>query len=374
MEGGGAERVAALLANGWANKGNNVILMPTFSARGECAYPLDHSVRLTFLADLCTPAAGRWQRLMMLRKFIKNFRPDVVISFLPHVNVAAILAAIGLPSRVIACERTYPPALQLQIPSFYNMLRWLVYPFASALVAQTEATAKWLRLRSGRALVTAIPNPVVLPLPSQSPIIDPKQLIKTGRKMILWAGRFDAPKRANLMIDAFKAIAHAEQDWDLYMLGSGPLHELMTKKVAELNLENRIFLPGFAGNLADWYLRADVYVLTSSFEGFPNTLLEALAHGIPSVAFDILTGPSDLSDRGRRLILLPDNDHVARLSAALSRLLNDPELRRKLSVDASEVSVAYSDEAIFTLWDKLFELVINSSRSPEPKLGTTGPE
>lgn len=375
MQGGGAERVAALLVNGWVGKGNNVVLMPTFSERGDSAYPLEPSVELTFLSDLCSPAAGRVERLMGLRKFIRTFQPDVVVSFLPHVNIAAILAAIGLKVPVIACERTYPPAVQPPISLVYRVLRRLVYQHASVLVGQTEATANWLRLRAGkRTSIATVPNPVVLPLPSKTPIIDPDQVIDPRQKLILWAGRIDDAKRGSLLIEAFKTIVASADDWDVCMLGSGPLHETLCKKVADLNLEDRIFLPGFAGNLADWYRRADVYVMTSSFEGFPNTLLEALAHGVPSVAFDVLTGPRDLSDQGRRLILLPDSNHVVRLADALSTLLNDPELRRRLSVDGSEVTVTYSEKAVFSLWEELFELVVDSSRSPEPKLRTARSE
>jgi GalNAc-alpha-(1->4)-GalNAc-alpha-(1->3)-diNAcBac-PP-undecaprenol alpha-1,4-N-acetyl-D-galactosaminyltransferase len=368
MEGGGAERVAALLANGWADKGHQVVLMPTFSARGECVYPLAPSVKLMFLSDLCSPGAGRLERLTMLRKFMKMSRPDVVVSFLPHVNVAAVLAAVGLAIPVIACERTYPPAVQPQISFFYRVLRNIAYPRTSALVGQTTATANWLRLRSGKALVVAIPNPVVLPLPSKPPIIDPEKVICSGRKVILWAGRFDEAKRAALLIDAFKDIADNAVDWDVYMLGSGALQKTLQARIDVLGLGKRILLPGFAGNLGDWYNRADLYVMTSSFEGFPNTLLEAMAHGVPSVAFDVLTGPRDISDNGRRLVLLPDHEHVAELSAALTSLMSDQELRAKLGAAAAEVANTYSEESVLKMWDELLTGVGPSTNVPKSKL------
>jgi GalNAc-alpha-(1->4)-GalNAc-alpha-(1->3)-diNAcBac-PP-undecaprenol alpha-1,4-N-acetyl-D-galactosaminyltransferase len=371
MEGGGAERVAALLANGWADKGHEVVLMPTFSARGECVYPLRQSVDLTFLSDLCSPGAGRLERFIVLRKFMKMSRPDVVVSFLPHVNVAAILAAASLAIPVVACERTYPPAVRPQISIFYRIMRNLAYPLASALVGQTESTANWLRLRSGKAQVVAIPNPVVLPLPSKLPIIDPENMIRSERKVILWAGRFDEAKRAVLLIDAFNDIVAGAPDWDVCMLGSGPRHKTLQERINALGLGKRILLPGFAGNLGDWYRRADIYVMTSSFEGFPNTLLEALAHSVPSVAFDVLTGPRDLSDDGRRLMLLPDREHVTALAAALTSLISDKELRTKLGAAAAEVSITYSEDAVLSMWDELLASVVTSTDMPKSELGAS---
>lgn len=374
MEGGGAERVAALLANGWASKGNSVVLMPTFSARGDCVYPLDRSVKLTFLSDICRANANRFERLIRLRTFIKSFHPDIIVSFLPHVNIAAILATAGLSIPVVACERTYPPALQPQIPLAYRALRRLTYPFASSLVAQTTATAEWLRRRCSRALVVIIPNPVIIPLPSQPPIVDPKLLIGPDRKIILWAGRLDEWKRGSLLIDAFAGLAAEASNWDIYMLGSGPLREALQQRVIELGLNDRIFLPGFAGNLGDWYNRADIYVMTSSYEGFPNTLLEAMAHGNPSIAYDVLTGPRDLCGDKQRLILLPDSDQLAGLETALRSLTSNPQLRDEIGATAIEVKAIYSEPAVFAMWDELFSSVNRSSIASKAKLGATSTE
>lgn len=370
MEGGGAERVAALLANGWASKGNNVVLMPTFSERGNCVYPLDPMVKLAFLSDLCPPQANRMRRLIRLRSFVQTFAPDVIVSFLPHVNIAAIIASAGLSIPVIACERTYPPALQPPIPPAYRLLRALTYPFASVLVAQTNATAGWLRSRSGRAPVVTIPNPVVLPLPSKPPILDPGKVVGPDRKIILWAGRLDTWKRGILLIEAFGRLASELCDWDIYMLGSGPIEKELQKRVHDLELGDRVFLPGFVGNLGDWYKRADLYVMTSSYEGFPNTLLEALAHGVPSIAFDVLTGPRDLCGDSNRLMLLPDNDHVAHLEEALKSLTSDSRLRSAMSAVAAEIKVNYSEEAILAKWDELFLRFNTSFTTSKTKLRT----
>lgn len=368
METGGAERVAALLASAWADQGHDVTLMPTFSGRGDCAFPLSDSVELRFLADIASPNAGKLARLRTLRAFIRSAQPDVIISFLPHVNAAAVAAAAGLGIPVVACERTYPPLLQPPLPPFYRIARRLTYPFAAALVGQTETAAVWLRARAGRAPVATIPNPVVNPLPSNPPRLNPGDLFGPDRKLVLWAGRFEESKRADVLIDAFARIAAGAAGWDVILLGDGPARAAAVEQVRQHGLEDRIRLPGFAGNLAEWYARADAFVMTSSYEGFPNALLEALAQGLPSIAFDVLTGPAELADNGRRLILLPDRDHVDALADALSTLLADEARRAELGRAALETATDYSKDRVLAMWDDLFAKVVRSGGATEAKL------
>ena len=353
MQGGGAERVAALLANAWAARGHDVTLMPTFSARGECAYPLSEAVQLDFLSDHCEPTAGRLSRLMMLRRFIRSFGPDVIVSFLPHVNVAAILAAMGTRAPVIACERTYPPLLAPPLPRSYRLLRRLTYPFAAALVAQTQGTADWLRRRARRTRIEIIANPVLLPMTDAEPAVAPSSLVDTSKRILLWAGRMDTVKRPELAIDAFASLADQYPDWTLVMLGNGRLRSALQASVSARGLGERIYLPGFAGNLGAWYERADIYIMSSSTEGFPNSLLEAMAHGLASVAFDVPTGPAELSHNGQRLLLLPDNHQTARLSSALRSLMAHADRRKDLSDRAREVTTTYSLDRILAQWAEL---------------------
>ncbi|WP_288986323.1 glycosyltransferase [uncultured Sphingopyxis sp.] len=370
MLGGGAERVAALLANAWSARGYNVTLMPTFSARGECVYPLSESVHLDFLSDHCPPAAGRLTRLRMLRRLIRSFHPDVIVSFLPHVNCTAVIAAAGFGIPVVACERTYPPLLKPPLPLMYRIGRRITYPLASALVGQTETTARWLRRFSGQALVTVIANPVVNPLPSQAPFKRPDDFVPPGRKLILWAGRIDESKRAELLVKTVARPGLIGPDWHVALVGDGPLRPAIKALIDSEGLSDRVTLAGFAGNLGDWYQRADLYVMTTSFEGFPNTLLEALSHGVPSIAFDVLTGPAELSKGGTRLVLLPDENHVEMLADALESLTADAGRRDELRHAALKTNEDYSEQAVLAQWDGLFAKIVKpgGARDPEGQL------
>lgn len=362
MEGGGAERVAALLSNAWAGKGHDVILMPTFSGRGGCVYTLSGSVQLIFLSDLIEQDSGKFSRLAALRAFIKTEAPDVIISFLPHVNCAAILAAWGLRIPVIASERSYPPLSRHLLSRPYRLLRRILYPAAAALVGQTEVASKWLRARARRTAIATIANPVILPLPVTEPSVAPEIVVGKERKLILWAGRLGDEKRPDILIDAFSRMAAEAPDWDVAMLGDGPLRNAMQERIEARGMNERIFLPGFVGNLSDWYRRAELFVMTSSFEGFPNTLLEAMAHGTASIAFDVPTGPAELSAKGRRLHLLPDNDQVSRLAEALADLTFHDTIRQAFAHTAAETRQTYSMTAILAQWDALFRTVQTNVR------------
>jgi glycosyltransferase involved in cell wall biosynthesis len=353
MQGGGAERVAALLANAWSSRGHDVTLMPTFSARGNCVYPLSPSVHLDFLSDQGKPTAGRLVRLMMLRRYIRRARPDVIVSFLPHVNVAALLSAMGTGVPVVACERTYPPLLVPPLPASYRLLRRLTYPVAGALVAQTQITARWLRDRARRTKITVIANPILLPMTEVEPAVQPTSLVEASDRLIVWAGRLDSAKRPEIAVEAFANLASRHPNWKLVLLGDGPVRPSLQASLAARGLETRILVPGFVGNLGTWYKRADLYVMTSSYEGFPNSLLEAMAHGTPSVAFDVPTGPAELSAGGRRLRLLPDDDHIERLTLALDDLILRDEERVALASAGAEVLKTYSMDSVLGQWDGL---------------------
>lgn len=359
MQGGGAERVAALLANAWVERGHEVRLVPTFSKHGECVYALDDKVTLTFLFDLVEGNSGRLGRLSALRALIRAEQPDVILSFLPHVNCAAVLAARGTGIPVVACERIYPPLFRDHLPLPYRILRRILYPFATALVGQTEPATEWLRARGGRALTATIPNPVVLPLPASDPVLDPDDLIPRDAKLLLWAGRIDEQKRPRLFIEAIARMHDLPPEWRVVMLGDGPLRAAMIDLIAKKGLSDRILMPGFAGNPGAWYARADLFVMTSRFEGFPNTLMEAMAHGVAPIAFDVLTGPAELGHRGERMLLLPDDDQLRRLAEAIQALVNDADGRKTLATNAAKTASTYSVDTVLEQWNDLFETVIS---------------
>lgn len=355
MGSGGAERVAATLANAWAARGDQVTLLPTFSGRGDCFYKLSPNVRLIYLADLVSNNGrtlfNQLARLRALRRLMAVERPDGIVSFLSNVNVAAVIASAGLDIPVIICERVDPFVMPAS-----RMLRLacrLTYPFADALMVQTHAVAaKYAASGWGGRRVPVIPNPV----PGQ---VLGVQVCHWDNKIkrLLSVGRLDEQKQFNVLIKVFASLAAHNQDWSLRIVGEGPLREVLEQQVAALGLVGRVELPGRSANIVEELAQADAFVLTSAYEGFPNALLEAMAVGLPCVTFDCPSGPREMSVDGRVALLVPLNDEGA-LEHELGRLMMNADLRRSLGKQArASVTERYAVDKVLEQWDSLFKEV-----------------
>ena len=358
MQGGGAERVAALLCNAWAETGHEVALMPTFVGRGECVYPLDARVRLEFLADhVRTTNKTVWTslwRFWALRKAIRDFSPDVVVSFLTHVNVVAIIAAMGMDVPVIVSERSYPPLLPLNW--FWSLMRRLTYSMASCVVVQTGIVREWIEKYCPGSRVKVIPNPVAWPLSLDKPIVEPQAWVAQDRKLLLSVGRLGPEKGFDLLLDALASVVKDFPDWDLVILGEGPEREALEAKRVALGLAGRVFMPGRAGNVGAWYERADLYVMTSRYEGFPNTLLEAMAYGLPVVSFDCEAGPRDIIRHEVNGLLVAPGKGDEGLAAALRCLMRNDALLSRMGEAACEVRERFSMETVKEFWAEVLNL------------------
>jgi glycosyltransferase involved in cell wall biosynthesis len=180
------------------------------------------------------------------------------------------------------------------------------------------------------------------------------EIVQKGRKVLLAVGRLGEEKRFDRVIDAFAKLADRYPGWDLVILGEGSQRAALEVQRNKLGLDARIHLPGRVGNLADWYRRASLYVMSSRFEGFPNSLLEALAYGVPSVAVDCETGPRDILRSEVDGLLVPQNDHSA-LVAALDRMISNDKERASYSKRAIEVRDRFLTERVASLWEQIIE-------------------
>lgn len=357
MEGGGAERVAALLSNQWVSEGHQVTLMPTFSGRGGSQYRLHERVKLDFLADRVgftgQSPIRKIRRLYALRRAIREIKPDVIVSFLAHVNVAALIATIGIKTPVIVSERIHPPAFKIN-KLLYLARKWL-YPTANVVVLQTETSKKWMQRHCPQARLEVIPNPVVWPLPVGEPAAEPDTLISPAKQIVIGVGRLDPQKGFEDLLNAFALIEKRFPDWDLVILGEGSQYEALMQQCQTLALTDRIHIPGRMGNMSDWYERAGVYVMSSRFEGFPNTLIEAMSHSLPAVSYDCETGPKDIiTDKVNGLLVKPEAG-VKGLSAAMATLMEDSSKRISMGKSAAAVQQRFTMEKISDHWNTVFD-------------------
>jgi len=352
---GGAERVATTLASAWARRGDDVTLVSTFPRRGTCFYPLDAGVKLVWLADRLKGAGHPLRvtaaKLRVLRKMMVDEAPDVVISFLTNVNVMALLAHWGLKAPIIVCERTNPAAAS-NSGAVLRMLRRLVYPRADVVTVQTESSVEpFRRMVPGIRRLEVVSNPLPPEL-LERPL---RPTASVGRKRLMAMGRLVPAKQFDLLIEAFSLLAPRHPDWDLVIWGDGPMRDALTRQVANLGLDKRISLPGRSDAPWDELSKADAFALTSAVEGFPNVLLEAMALGLPCIAFDCPSGPAEMTRQGEDALLIPLGD-TASLCNGLERLMREPALRAELARRGAEsVRKRYALPQVLERWDDIMK-------------------
>ncbi|MDH2054438.1 glycosyltransferase family 4 protein [Achromobacter marplatensis] len=362
LHGGGAERVAADLSAHWAQMGREVMVVTQASADGD-VYALHPNVRREVLhtAGEGGGLRGIWsnvQRVRALRRVIKAFRPDIVLGMMTTASVLSVLASSGLGCRVIATEHTHPPSQTLS--GLWLRLRRLTYPRAARVVALTRGTAEWIEQHVPGSRLAVIPNPVHWPLPRAEPLLTP--VSGDGRKRLLAVGRLHADKGFDLLIQAFATLAPSHPDWDLVILGEGDERAALEAQVGKAGLASRISMPGRAGNVGDWYDSADLYVLTSRFEGLSNTLLESMASGLAAVSFDCDTGPREIVREGIDGVLVRPNGDVPALCKALADVMGNDAARQRMAQAATDVRDRFSATRVLQQWQELFDGVRGSGR------------
>lgn len=357
LAGGGAERAAATLANFWARKGWEVTLV-TLAPIDDDFYPLEPGIgrrSLELAGDSEHVLEALFQnirRIMALRRILRRTRPRIALAMMSTPNVLLAFAARGIAGLwTIGSERCYPP--HAPIGRAWHALRKTMYGRLSAVVALTPECAQWIEGHTGARRVPVIPNAVAVPLPDNIPRILPMALCSPGRRILLAVGRLDAVKNFEALLHAFAQVAHRFPEWDLVILGEGPQRPLLEAAIRSKLLSQRVFLPGIAGNVGDWYARASVFAMTSQSEGFPNALAEALAHGVPAVSVDCDTGPRDIIRHAVDGLLVPPGDPAA-LAGALASIMGDQALRRRLAHRAGEAAERFSLEKIAAMWESLF--------------------
>lgn len=347
---GGAERVMTTMANHWVTNGRPVTLLTITGSDQPPFYPLSPEVDLRQLA-LASPSGSpakallnNLRRLRELRRAITSTRADVVISFLDTTNVVTLLATFGLGIPVVVAEHT-DPGLKRMHP-VWNLLRRYTYPRATRLVVLTEASKRFFPPFIQRQTLI-IPNPIMVE-PDAGPVER-----GLGRTLVSM-GRFGPEKGFDLLIAAFARIAPDFPDWDLVIWGDGVLRVDLEAQRATHGLDDRIQLPGRTTTPHAELRRADLYALSSRREGFPMALAEAMACGLPAVAFDLPSGPRDIIRAGIDGLLVPNGD-IPALAEGLASLMRDDNRRLAMAQAAPDVLSRFGVERVMAIWDELVE-------------------
>ena len=364
---GGAERVMTQMANYWAGHGHGVTLVTLDEAERD--FYVVHPAVARVGLGLARPSFGLRQalinnldRIKALREAIRRSDPHVVISFVDKTNVLTLMATVGLSIPVVVSERIDPR--HHGIERLGAFLRWVFYRRATALVIQTDGLRRWAHGLIDPRAVYVIPNPLAQEIEGDG------RPVKSGgtENVVVSMGRLVAQKGFDDLLKAFARCTRSRPDWSLVIIGEGPERDRLGALAAELGVQSRIRL---VGRLADPFAilrRAELFVLASRYEGFPNALVEAMACGLPVVSTDCPSGPRDIIRQGVDGVLVPPDD-VAALAEAMGRLMDDPLERRRLGARAVEVVERFNVQTIMQSWSDLLSRITDGIRSHLPAAG-----
>ncbi|MBE6712967.1 MAG: glycosyltransferase family 4 protein [Ruminococcaceae bacterium] len=338
---GGAGNIVQLLSTEYAKENEVSVLLTNHTC--EKRYPCE-GVRFYELDADSKPNGGlrvfayqvRW-----IREKVNLEKPDVIISFLTINNLFVCLGHLFKKIPIIACERVNPLGRKEKFP--WNFFRHLAYTRAQILTVQFESFSEMYDGKyKEKCRVT--PNYIAPP-----PAI--KDLSKKGSKTrFVSCGRLNDSKQFELLLEMFYRIHKENPDTELRIYGKGPYEDLLKKKISDLGLEDSAFLMGYANGTYPVLLESDVYLMSSKNEGFPNALSEAMAVGLPCVAFRCNDGIDILADYGRRCVVADLNDTAAFEKACLM-FASDEALCKEYGERAKEVTSVYSMENVKKTWD-----------------------
>ena len=336
---GGTERMTAWLANALCGD-HEISVLSLRLAGDEVFFPLDAKVTHGVLPAY-SGKTGIAKQIRWIHRYLKENRIDWVINVDMGMGFYGILAAKGTKAKTVTWEHG----------NFFNNWGSRLFPYmrrfsarySDAVVVLTKRDKENYRSHISRcAPLRVIPNPVQ----PKDGTYDP------GSRLILSVGHLLENKGFHRAVEIAARILPEHPDWTWVICGEGPERSRLESMIREKGLENQIHLPGLVKDMDGMYRKAAVLVMTSDMEGLPMVLLEGKAHHLPLIAFDIMTGPSDIIDDGVNGYLVRPFD-TAGMAARIRALVEDDELRCSMAENAVIGMEKFSEKRILESWQEV---------------------
>jgi len=375
LHGGGAERVATILANSFVQLGHEVVFA-TNKRRSDApfVYHIDERVRIfkcyerfleprrnktlqrlidkfNLVRKIYHFICSKVEPYITLRKVITKERPAVVLGFMHTASFQALAASLGTGTHVISTEHNAferPPYAPLPFKS--NLFKFVINKWFKAVTVLTAADK--------RIAQSTLDNVYFIPNPLSFKVLGTANM-KVRQKRIIAAGRLDAwhYKGFDLLIAAWGMIAKKCEGWSLEIAGHGSDDSIAYLKslIKQNDVEDCVILSGFQNDISATFRNSEIFVLSSRYEAFGLVLIEAMSQGCACIA-------CDYNGRQREIIrnesegVIIESDNATQLSEAILRLtINDSErmsirrnsLQRSAKYEASRIAQQY--------WMKLFD-------------------
>lgn len=345
---GGGERIMMMIMEEFKRRGHEIYVYSFFPEWES------HRERFDRIRILRHQPLGL-KKLKYLRELaaaLREDQADALLCFPIYYAEVALFASRRAKVPFITSERCDP----WLIPEnrFHHLWRDFTFRMADGVVAQTGEVRKYFSRMAGNH-TAVIPNPLIdSDLPAPAP--------EAGRHEIVAVGRLYDQKKFDLLIEAFRRLGPAHP-YTLKIYGEGPLRGQLERQIKESGLEGRVLLMGKVNRVVDHISGAEIFVLSSEWEGMPNVLLEGMAMGLACISTDVRTGGArDLIKDGENGLLVPVGD-VDALTKAMERLIQDPQLRHKLRSKAPAIRETHSKEALMPRWIEFVEQTIKRCKN-----------
>ena len=335
MRGGGSERVVAALSEEFINRGYEVAIL--LFAGDQVVYKLNPKVEIVVTGQ---ESKGnpllRIKRIINMRKYYRKNEGCYIFSFCVMGTVFSVLAAAGIKHRLLVSERNDPSRIS------HQGLRDWAYRHAEKLVFQTKDMQQYFSKDIQKKSVV-IPNPVSADIP--------EPYTGTRSRRIVNVARLQPQKNHKLLLDAFAlyqdmlevdADMPTDEPYTLHIYGEGELLDELKTHAEELKIEETVTFHGFTNNAKEEIKDASMFVLSSDYEGISNSMIEALAMGVPTISTDCPVGGSAMYIQDGENGLLTKVGDAKELAFAMHKLATNPELSAKLSENAPKIRETFS--------------------------------
>ena len=324
---GGMERVMALLLTDFAQRENVEVSLVLIGKERQIDFELPpniHIIRPPFQFNPKQRSKSTLKTLLFIRKTIKGLKPDTVLSFGEYWNNLVLLALYGLKTPVFISDRSQP---NKNLGKLQNTLKNRLYPTAAGYIVQTEKAKKIAQEKKWNKHIEVIGNPIreILPYPE----------IKK-ENIVLTVGRLIKTKHIDQLIRIFENCK--QNNWKLVVVGGNAkqlnLLEEYRAMVKKASLDDKIKLVGPQKNVDQYYRKSKLFAFTSSSEGFPNVIGEAMAAGLPVIAYDCMAGPSEMIENEKTGYLIPEREEEM-FRQKLRYLMQKEDIRDEMSQQAA---------------------------------------
>lgn len=341
---GGAERVISILANIWCDMGHEVSIFITATDR-QPVYKMNKKIKVEYFADYNEKGVSHFKLIAAIRKFVRKEKPDSVLSFMNDVCAYTIIALMGTGIPVIYSERNDPN--KTNQGKFDKVFRKIVEIGAKYIVFQTNG-ARICYSEKVQRKSSIILNPVNLDK------IPDRINEEINYSEIVSVGRLEPQKNQELLIDAFSVVRETHKDVVLKIFGEGSLKNKLQNKIDELGLTEHVFLMGAKSDVLEWIKESFCFVLSSDFEGLPNSLIEAMCIGIPCISTDCSPGGARQLLGDDRGLIVPCGDKE-RLAEAINMYLENKDIAMRYGEEAYKLRDEIESHTVAKEWINLIE-------------------